>query len=126
MFNLKKLNLGQLTFTLLIVCLTAFTLPANAENNVSTAWDKINHGATVIDVRTADEFATGHVEGAINIPFEDIVPELAKLKLDKTTDLVLYCRSGRRSGIALDALKAEGYSKTLNAGGYEDLIKQKP
>lgn len=69
-------------------------------------------GAPLIDVRTPEEFAAGHVAGAINIPVNEVparLPEVARLTEGKGKDLVLYCRSGRRSAIAAKVLRAEGY-----------------
>jgi phage shock protein E len=77
-----------------------------------------------IDVRTLDEYNAGHVEGAIHIPYDEIEQKIQAISADKTADIQLYCRSGRRSGIALESLRSLGYSKVTNAGAYEQL-KQK-
>ena len=77
-----------------------------------------------IDVRTAEEYNAGHLEGAINIPYDEIEQKIEAVSADKTADIQLYCRSGRRSGIALETLRGLGYSKVTNAGAYEQL-KQK-
>ncbi len=63
----------------------------------------------VVDVRTAEEFATGHVPGAINVPYDQVGRRLAELPRDK--DLVLYCRTGRRATLAADELAAKGYTR---------------
>ncbi|UAL45415.1 rhodanese-like domain-containing protein [Shewanella inventionis] len=109
--------------TVLLLVSGCLTTPLFAtEQQGSVAWQKIHQNATLIDVRTAEEFAAGHIEGAINIPFENIVTELAKLNIAKNTEVVLYCRSGRRSGIAQDALIEQGYTATYNAGGFDTLM----
>ena len=77
-----------------------------------------------IDVRTVEEYNAGHLEGAINIPYDEIEQKIEAVSADKNTDIQLYCRSGRRSGIALETLRGLGYSKVTNAGAYEQL-KQK-
>ncbi|WP_127022302.1 rhodanese-like domain-containing protein [Rheinheimera mangrovi] len=77
-----------------------------------------------IDVRTAEEYNAGHLEGAINIPYDEIEQKIEAVSADKTADIQLYCRSGRRSGIALESLTNMGYSKVTNAGAYKQL-KQK-
>jgi len=77
-----------------------------------------------IDVRSHDEFAAGHVEGAVNIPHTEIADRIAEVTSDKDKPLYLYCRSGRRSGIAMDVLQQMGYSNTINVGGYEDAQKK--
>ncbi|WP_077755615.1 rhodanese-like domain-containing protein [Shewanella psychrophila] len=110
-------------FTLLSLLVSQFALAADKDPKVT--WDKIDAGATVIDVRTAEEFAAGHLDNAINIPFEEIAAEIKKLDIAKDTQIVLYCRSGRRSGIAFDTLVSEGYTNSYNGGGFETLSQFK-
>ncbi|MDP5190824.1 rhodanese-like domain-containing protein [Rheinheimera baltica] len=76
-----------------------------------------------VDVRSAEEFAAGHLEGAVNIVHTDIAKGIAALNLDKSTPIALYCKSGRRAGIALDVLQNNGYSQVTNHGGYEALLQ---
>jgi phage shock protein E len=96
--------------------------------DVSTqeAWDIIKTGTTIIDVRTAEEFAAGHIEGAINIPFDQIVAGVEKIGLKNDASIVLYCRSGRRSSLADESLLQAGFTDSVNAGGYESLAASKP
>ena len=61
----------------------------------------------VLDVRTADEYASGHVPGAVNIPYDQVGARLAEVPKDRP--VVLYCRSGRRAGLAAEVLKDQGY-----------------
>ena len=77
-----------------------------------------------LDVRSAEEYAAGHIAGAVNIPHTEITQRISELKLDQNTPIALYCKSGRRAGIALDALQQLGYSDLSNHGGYE-AVKQK-
>jgi phage shock protein E len=77
----------------------------------------------IIDVRSPQEFASGHVEGAINIEHTAIAQEIAKAGVSKDDKVMLYCQSGRRSGMALDTLKGLGFSKAENAGGIEQARK---
>lgn len=78
-----------------------------------------------IDVRTPEEFAQGHIKGSINIPYEIIGEEIAGVTRDIDRDIRVYCRSGRRSGVAKDTLNGLGYENVINEGGYEDLVKRK-
>lgn len=80
----------------------------------------------IIDVRTAGEYASGHLKGATNIPYEVIGDHIVKAVPSKETPVLLYCRSGRRSGIAYDVLKAKGYKNITNAGGFDSLKHQFP
>jgi rhodanese-related sulfurtransferase len=63
----------------------------------------------VLDVRTPDEYVAGHVPGAVNIPHDQVAARLAEVPKDK--DVVIYCRSGRRTGLAAELLAANGYSR---------------
>lgn len=74
-----------------------------------------------IDVRSADEFNSGHLPGAIHIVHTDIAGKIAAVTTDKNAEIQLYCRSGRRSGLAEAALKQLGYTNVHNAGAYEKL-----
>ena len=73
-----------------------------------------------IDVRTAEEYSQWHVPGAVNIPYEEIAGRIGEVTLDKNALIYLYCRSGRRSGIALDTLSEAGFTNAFNIGGLED------
>lgn len=72
----------------------------------------------VIDVRTPQEVAAGKVEGAVNIEYEDVVAGVQKLGVKKDDTVYLYCRSGRRSGIALESLQSAGFGNVDNLGGF--------
>lgn len=80
---------------------------------------------TIIDVREPEEFAKGHVKGAINIPPSELMSGSDVVKnLDKDTPLVLYCVSGSRSNVAIGLLKNQGFSNLTN-GINADHVKQK-
>jgi len=70
-----------------------------------------------IDVRTAEEYAVGHVSQAINIPYEQIAARIPDVTDDRDAVIYLYCRSGRRSGIAKESLDRLGYRNVVNIGG---------
>ena len=75
-------------------------------------------GVTLVDVRTAEEYAEGHIAGAANIDFRQSgFLEKAKSMLDKNSKIALYCRSGRRSASAASMLAAEGYQVVNMLGG---------
>jgi rhodanese-related sulfurtransferase len=73
--------------------------------------------AAVIDVRTPDEVATGHLHGSINIDIEGADFESQMNALDKTKNYVVYCRSGNRAGKAIDWMTQNGFTgRLINAG----------
>ena len=105
---------------LLIALCFFFSLPWLASAQTYTL-DGVK-SKVVIDVRTPQEFATGHIEGAINIPYDTIRPGLPALaKIGKDENILLYCRSGRRSGIAMQSLGQLGYRNLQNGGGLDAL-----
>ncbi len=71
-------------------------------------------GVILLDVRTAGEFAAGHLEGAINIDVEGMTFEGEIASLDKTKTYAIYCQSGRRSRIAVETMNKAGFTKLFN------------
>jgi phage shock protein E len=63
----------------------------------------------ILDVRSADEYAAGHLPGAINIPHTEVAAALPRLAADRDRDIVVYCVSGRRAGMAISVLRADGF-----------------
>lgn len=79
-------------------------------------------GTVVVDVRTPAEYAAGHIDGAVNIDVEsaDFGTQVAALPKDST--YAVYCRSGRRSGIATSQMSDAGFTSVINLeGGLADL-----
>jgi len=73
-----------------------------------------------VDVRTKEEFATGHIQGALNIPLPDLAKRKQEIKDLGTKPVVFYCRSGNRSELAVYQLQREGYKLVYNGGGLDD------
>ncbi len=82
--------------------------------------EKIKAGARVVDVRTREEFADGHYDGAVNVPVDVLTRRLGELGA-KTDSYVLYCASGARSAYAARLLKSAGFVDVVNAGGLDDM-----
>jgi phage shock protein E len=80
---------------------------------------KIDAGATIIDVRTPEEFRDGAYPGARNIPVSNLGAHLGEIPKDKP--VVLYCASGARSASAARAMKMAGFTDVINAGGLGDM-----
>ena len=74
-------------------------------------------GYLIVDVRRPDEFAEGHIEGAINVPNEGIAEEMPEELPDKDQLLLIYCRTGRRSKEASEKLAKIGYKNVYEFGG---------
>ncbi len=90
------------------------------------AWPMIESGALLVDVRSEQEFSEGHIDGALNIEWDQTDALIAAIGSDKQRQVVFYCRSGNRVGKAITALEAHGYTNIYNATGYEALLETKP
>ena len=75
----------------------------------------VEGGARLLDVRTPEEFAVGHISGAINIPVQELDRRMGEIE-PKDRAVVLYCRSGNRSGRAARMLKSVGYVVVYDLG----------
>ena len=74
----------------------------------------------ILDVRSEEEFNEGHIPGAILIPHEQIKDKAEDILHDKNIQILVYCRSGRRSKIAAEALVQLGYTHVKEFGGIID------
>ena len=77
-------------------------------------------GYVILDVREQDEYDAGHISGAILIPFTQIEAKANEMLPDKDQLILVYCRSGRRSKIAAEALAELGYTNIKEFGGIID------
>jgi rhodanese-related sulfurtransferase len=74
----------------------------------------------VLDVREQDEFDSGHIQGGMLIPYTQIEEKAEKMLPDKNAQILVYCRSGRRSKIAAESLVKLGYTNVKEFGGITD------
>ncbi|MDA8124241.1 MAG: rhodanese-like domain-containing protein [Deltaproteobacteria bacterium] len=77
----------------------------------------------IIDVRTEAEWNSGHIEGAVLIPYEQIGERIGAVAPDKTRRIYLYCRTGRRAKIAQETLNKLGYKDVINLKTLENTAK---
>ena len=116
-----------LPFILSIMLLSSCSAPGSSANSYrqismdkAVEMMKTETGYIILDVRRPDEYAEGHIPGAINLPNEDIgtaeIPELP----DKAQLILVYCRSGRRSKEASEKLVKLGYTNVVEFGGILD------
>ena len=75
---------------------------------------------TILDTREQDEFDEGHIAGAILIPYTEIDNKAEEMLPDKDAQILVYCRSGRRSKIASESLAKLGYTNIKEFGGIID------
>ena len=110
----------KILFVILFLCCNAVYAFGKGTKEIS-----VDENTTLIDVRTVAEYNAGHLDTAINIPHTEIKEKIAGIVTDKERTIIVYCRSGRRSGIALSVLKKMGYKNVTNAGAYKSLKVKK-
>jgi len=108
-YKISKLKLFAVLLLSVLFAGTAFAEP-----------DAGSPDTAYIDVRTWTEYQVDHIDGDTRIHVSDIVEGVNEQFPDKTTPIRLYCRSGVRSGTALEKLKAAGYLNVENLGGIDD------
>ena len=99
--------------------------PTAKTKDPATARNLVASGAVVIDVRTADEYAAGHLPNATNIPVQEVSARLSEVEAlvggNKARPIVVYCAAGGRAAKAKIALDDAGFSHVVNGGGLDDL-----
>jgi phage shock protein E len=104
----------------LIICLVlALTVACSRAGGVDPT--AIDEAGILIDVRTAGEYKSGHLENAILIPYDEIADKIAAHVKKKDEHIVVYCQSGHRAGVAKKTLEKMGYTDVVNAGSYRKL-----
>ena len=96
---------------------TESSVPLITQADLLERLQKKDPSMVVLDVRTPEEFAAGHVPGAMNIAHDELPAKLAQLSAHKDKEVVLYCRSGRRSQIALGTLRSAGFNQLRHLEG---------
>jgi phage shock protein E len=102
----------------LAVCsVVAAETPTIAPAALAERIEQQDAGLIVLDVRTPQEFAAGHVPGALNIPHDQLPNRIAELVGAKDKEIVVYCRSGRRAALAEQTLAEHGFKRVLHLEG---------
>ena len=106
----------------ILIILSLFLLCGCSNSNIEDIYKIMNENEhIIIDVRTEEEYEDGHVLGAINIPYDEID---VNSNLDKDKIIFVYCKSGGRSGIALNTLTSLGYI-VYNLGSFSEIALPK-
>ena len=79
----------------------------------------LQNGAQIVDVRTREEYQSGHIKGSVNMPLNNLGNQMNKLKKDKP--VITCCASGMRSGAAKNILRSRGFTEVYNGGGWMNL-----
>ena len=72
----------------------------------------------ILDVRSPEEYSEGHIPGAINIPYDQVAANLDSLESFRTAEIVVYCRTGRRAGVAENVLREAGFTQVSDLEGH--------
>lgn len=116
--NKKYIGIG--VFIIAIVALLAFSGGARTQELSGASFMETYQktaGAVLLDVRTPGEFASGHLEGALNVDFNNPTFSEEMQKLDKEKPYFVYCRSGNRSGQAIAMMKNGGFKNLVELQG---------
>jgi phage shock protein E len=107
------------TVVLVMVAVGAWlTLKQLSLVSAAVARKCLQQDALLVDVRTAGEYRSGHLPGAVNIPLDDMPQTFPRRVGDKRQAVLVHCLSGTRSGIARRQLMRMGYENVFNLGSY--------
>jgi len=106
----------------LAACVLAFPVAAAGPATIEPkalgeriAW--ADHSLFLLDVRSPEEFAAGHLPGAVNIPHGELATRIAELSAARERDIVVYCRTGVRSAQAIKVLDQAGFKRLFHLEG---------
>ena len=117
---MKKSSLIWRLIVALLAGLSLVSLAACAGDSGSTESTSLKDATpTIIDVRSREEFAAGHLEGAINLDYEGGTLEAELGSLDQDADYSVYCQSGRRSALATTLMTEAGFTEVTDLGGID-------
>ncbi|MCJ8321985.1 MAG: rhodanese-like domain-containing protein [Colwellia sp.] len=115
MFKIKSLlALALSLFT--FVAFAGDTLQISQQELLNALENNTEH-VVILDVRSEDEFIQGHIAGAINVSYDNVASKLGQLTQYQKSKLVVYCRSGRRAGIAEQVLAENGFTNLRHLTG---------
>ena len=97
-------------------CARSAEKSASVSSSELLSWMDQGRGSLVLDVRSPEEYASGHVPGAVNIPYAELPDRISELG-GPSAEVVVYCESGRRAGVAEEVLRQAGFSRVLHLEG---------
>lgn len=115
-----RIAVSVVAATVLVGGLSACGSSSSSNDTVPVGEVTLTPASNLIDVRTAEEFSEGAINGAKNIVLENGDLEKALPTLDKDATYSVYCRSGRRSAVAVEMMKQAGFTNVTDLGGIEE------
>ena len=115
-------NFYKLLLLIFVIFLTGCAGSSYQEISPKDAYSMmVTEDVFVVDVRTLEEFNTGHLDGAINVPVDSVKSDFFdKVTDNKDSKIIIYCQSGRRAVDALNVLSGMGYTNLYTFGGIND------
>lgn len=114
---LKIIKIITLTCSFFITSALASETPQISQQEFLASLEQPNHNIVLLDVRSEEEYNKGHIVGAINISHDTVEDNLAALSQYKNSKVVVYCRSGRRAGLAEAVLTSNGFTNIIHLTG---------
>jgi len=127
-FDINKLGIDLRNFLYAITLLLTLSLLSGcskiSDEELTIARQAAQNGAVIVDVRTPSEFKQKHIDGAINLPLQTL--ERGYLKIPQGKEVVIYCKSGSRSRVGANVLRAKGFRvyDVATQGEWEREIKK--
>ena len=117
---MKYTLVKKMASTIVLALAVATTWQVSAKDITQSQLQQImkhDKQVVVLDVRTVEEFEEGHIPNAVNIPHKELKARLAELSGAKNTQVVIYCRSGRRAEVARQVLVKSGFNQLDHLSG---------
>lgn len=114
---LKFTKFFALAFSIFTTAVLAGETPQISQQELLEALKTPDNNIVLLDVRSKEEYDNGHVSGAINISHNVVEENLKQLTQYKSSTVVVYCRSGRRAGVAEDILSSNGFKNLRHLTG---------
>ena len=117
---MKHILVKKIATTIVFVLAVTTTWQVSAKDISQTELQQImknDKQVILLDVRTVEEFEEGHIPNAVNIPHKELEARLAELTGAKNTQVVIYCRSGRRAEVAREVLVKNGFNELDHLSG---------
>jgi phage shock protein E len=108
-------------FVVALAFAVQFTRNQTAGVSVAQIRDFLRAGGVLLDVRTAGEYEKEHLDGAINIPHDQVEDREYDLPVNKLAPIVVYSGSGAQASVVEQALRGMGYATVINGGAYDAL-----
>lgn len=116
---MSKQNIKITVLVVIISILFGLFKSVSSGSETAVIEKSIKEGAFLVDVRTPEEFAEGHVKLSTNIPLDEIQNQLPKFEGKK--NIIVFCRSGNRSSEAKSILEQNGFANVINGGSWTDI-----